>query len=164
MEIRSAWVISIERKIDEQVENLYKRDVKFFHVDTMLKIADKVDRFSETDSNCQIHKETIEELVENLPEYLNNSISKRREYEQKLTKIQDYLTKEHGIRLPRYFLSLYSLIGTALGVFLGVGVMYFINTNSLQFGAFGGFIIGLIVGRVMGNQKEKELEVAGKHL
>jgi hypothetical protein len=49
----SVWYDKIEIQIDENIEKLYKKDYKFYQVDTFLKLAKKIDEFSVDCIECK---------------------------------------------------------------------------------------------------------------
>lgn len=155
---KSPWYVNIERKVEEETENLYKRDVTFFQIERLLKLAEKIDYFARHSEQAEAQKKVIEEIVGNLSTSINSTIGTRNEYERKLESVADYLKKEHGIRPKKYYQSLYALIGIFGGIVVGyaIGQIYG-GSGFLKFALLLGFAIGLMVGRILGNRKEKWL-------
>ncbi len=152
----SAWYYQVSKIINDQKENLYKRDFKFFQVDVLLKLAKKIDHYSSECNECNNYKKEILELSEQIPELLNNSLKGRREFEKNIDKYRNHLKRKHKLMPERYYISLYSLLGTVIGITVGLIAALLINWHIVKFTVLLCFAIGLIVGRIIGNRKEKK--------
>ena len=151
----SLWYKKLEIKTLEENEKLYKNDFKFFQVETFLKAAKKADSFSEKCDNCKIHKDTSEEIAENLQSYLKGDFKSRKDYEKRLTAITNHLKKAHQIYPEQYFISLYSLFGVVGGLAFGALVAYLTIPGFIKQTMLFGFVLGLLIGRILGKRKEK---------
>lgn len=160
----SLWYKKIEKTITEENEKLYKNDFKFYQVDSFLKIANKIDRFSPHCKSCHKAITVSEDLAENLFEYLKGDVHSRRSYEKKLDKMNKHLRKEHHIYPKQYFISLYSFIGVIGGLLLGAFISYITIPGFMKQSLLFGFVAGLITGRILGKIKDNKLKKAGQTL
>lgn len=151
----SLWYQKLEKTAIEQNDLLYKNDFKFFQVDTFLKIAQKIDRFSGECTVCKESKQISEELTENLFEYLKGDLKSRKAFEKKVNAMHDHLRKVHNIYPPSYFTSFYSLLGVILGMLAGALIAYLSIPGFLKQSLLFGFVLGLITGRILGKIKDK---------
>lgn len=160
----SVWFKKIENQIMVQNERLYKKDFKFYHVDTLIKLAKRVDSFSTDCATCKYLKPNIEEISENLYEYLKGDVISRKKYEKKLDEINDHIRKVHQIFPKQYNLSLYSFLGVAGGLIFGLLIAFLIDKNFVKQGLILGFAFGLISGRIIGKIKDNGLKKEGRFL
>ncbi len=152
----SLWYQKLEKTTIEQNDLLYKNDFKFFQVDTFLKIAQKIDRFSGECAVCKESKQVSEELAENLFEYLKGDLKSRKAFEKKVNAMHDHLRKAHKIYPPSYFTSFYSLLGVIFGMLAGALAAYLSISGFMKQSLLFGFVIGLLVGRIAGRIKDKK--------
>ncbi len=154
----------IESNIESQKSLIYKKDIKFYGVDKIVKMASIVEKFSKECSVCIQKKTEIEDISKNLGNYLNNSVKLRKEYEHLSDEITEHLKTEHQIFSKTYFASLYSAYGTIAGLLAGFifGFIFFkenLFTSVLIFWA-----VGIIVGRFYGLRKDREVAKENRNL
>ncbi len=157
----SVWYQKLEKTAIEQNDLLYKNDFKFYQVDSLLKIAQKVERFSDDCAFCKTSMQTTEDLVENLFEYLKGDLKLRKAFEQKVNTMLDHLRKKHKIYPPSYFISLYSLLGIIIGLALTAVIAQLTIPGFMKQSLLFGFVIGLVTGRILGKIKDKKQYKAG---
>ena len=162
MELKDSWFLKINKNIQEQKGKIHKKDYKFFQVNVLLNIAKYIQKFSGACSTCSQNKEIFEDMTENLSNSINNSVSARRKYTNKIDKITKHLRKKHSIFYEGYFLSLYTILGIIAGMLFGGLIFLPISISLIKFGVLGGFLIGIFVGRILGNQKEKKTKTINK--
>ena len=154
----------IESNIESQKSLIYKKDIKFYGVDKIVKMASIVEKFSKECSVCIQKKTEIEDISKNLGNYLNNSVKLRKEYEHLSDEITEHLKTEHQIFSKTYFASLYSAYGTIAGLLAGFifGFIFFkenLFTSVLIF-----WTVGIIVGRFYGLRKDREVAKENRNL
>ncbi len=160
----SVWYDKIEIQVDKNIEKLYKKDYKFYQVDTFLKLAKKIDEFSVDCIECKSLKKKAEDVSENLDTYLNGEIALRRRYEKTLNEIGNHVKKVHKVFPKQYNLYSFSFFGIIAGMGLGWLITWLIDDTYLKGGLIFGFTIGLIVGRIIGKIRDKELLKEGRVL
>jgi hypothetical protein len=154
----SVWYTKTEMQVAQKLDKVYKRDVKFYQVDSFLKMAKKVDTLAASCKSCNELKISAEYIAENLSELLKGDISSRIIYEKKLEEIRLHLRKQHHIYPAQYNLYLYSFLGLAFGLMLSYLIMKIINPNALKEGLVLGTVIGLISGRIIGKFRDGRLK------
>jgi hypothetical protein len=162
--VKTDWIEMIESNIESQKSLIYKKDIKFYGVDKIVKMASIVEKFSKECSVCIQKKTEIEDISKNLGNYLNNSVKLRKEYEHLSDEITEHLKTEHQIFSKTYFASLYSAYGTIAGLLAGFifGFIFFkenLFTSVLIFWA-----VGIIVGRFYGLRKDREVAKENRNL
>jgi len=160
----SIWYKKLEIQVLDKKESLYKRDFKFYHVDTFLKLSKRIDGFSHQCPECLELKTEAEKLAENLLEYLKGDLASRKIYEEKLSLMQKHIRSIHKILPKEYYTSLYSFLGIIVGIALGWFALFMINQAYIKQGLFFGFVFGLILGRIFGNRLDKKLKKANRVL
>jgi len=151
------WSKKIQTEIDAQIDNIPKRDYKFYKIDRLERIAERIDEFSDNCSECEAFKNNVEEIVNKLTESLQSGSPKlRSEYEKNNEEIVKHLQKVHQLSYKEYYASAYSFIGLLSGAILFTVIFYFINSNFLIPASLFGFTFGIIIGRIIGKRKDKE--------
>ncbi len=161
----SPWQQKVESILAEHEEaDLYTKDLRFFHVDTLLKYAGHCERFSPQCPTCKEYMKIIETTAIELDQLLGGAAKGRIEYEKRFFQIEKHLKTDHKMVTARYHHSLFSLVGMLIGMLFGVMISQTINPNSLDIFLLGGWLIGLITGRILGSRKEKQLKAQGRYL
>ncbi len=155
------WSKKIKTEINIQINDIYKRDYKFYKIDRLERMAEKIDEFSDDCKQCNAFKTDIEDISKKLSTYLAGSPSLRSEYEKRNEKIVKHLQKNHNLSYKEYYTSSYSFIGIISGSAFFGAVMWFINPNFIVPTILMGFTIGIIIGRIMGKKKDKKQEKNG---
>jgi len=150
------WSKKIQNEIDDQIDDIYKRDYKFYKIDRLERMAVRIDEFSDTCSECKALKNEVEDITSKLSKYLQGIPELRSEYEKRNEKIVTHLQKAHGLAYKEYYISSYSFIGFASGSAFFGGIMWFINPNFIIPSLLMRFTVGLIIGRIIGKKKDKE--------
>ncbi|MCF6366058.1 MAG: hypothetical protein L3J35_07635 [Bacteroidales bacterium] len=155
----NVWSKKIKTEIDSQIDDIFKRDYKFYKIDRLERIAEKIDAFSDNCSECESLKNEVEDIVANLTKSLKSGSPKlRSEYEKRNEKIVNHLKKVHNLSYKEYYASSYSFIGFATGTILFTAIFWFINSNFLLPASLFGFTFGIIIGRIIGKKKDREQE------
>jgi len=152
------WSRTIKSKIDDQIDDIYKRDYKFYKIDRLERIAERIDEFSHECEECEALKTEVEDITEKLSEYLQGIPHLRAEYEKRNEKIVKHLQKKHKLAYKEYFAASYSFIGFTIGSIISGGIMWFINPNFVIPTMLMGFALGIIIGRILGKKKDKKNE------
>ena len=149
------WSVSIKKKIDTKRDKIYKRDFKFFKIDRLVRITERIDEFSNKCEECNNFKTEIEQITDKLPEYINGSPRQRAEYEKRNETIVKHLKNIHNLVQAEYYSAVYALTGLGAGTVFGCGISYLIHPGFLRYGFLCGFTIGIITGRILGKRKDK---------
>lgn len=157
----NAWSNIIKQNIEKQSDQIFKRDYKFYKIDRLEKIAERIDEYSDTCEICQSFKPEVENISEHTAELINGSPSERSQYEKRNGVLVKHLKDIHHLVHKEYYASVYSLAGFAGGSVIFGGIAFFIDIKYFIFGLLLGFTIGIIIGRVYGRKKDKEKERNG---
>lgn len=153
------WSKKIKVEIDAQIDDIYKRDYKFYKIDRLERIAERIDEFSDDCSECNHLKSEVEDIVTNLSDSLQNGNTElRSEYEKRNEKIVKHLRSVHKLSYKEYYASVYSFIGIVSGTIVLGFIGWLILPQLLVFSLLTGFTIGIIAGRMIGKKKDKEQE------
>ncbi len=149
--MKSEWLQSIELNLNQQKEKIHKRDQRFFQVDQLLRIAERLDKFSVNCQECKDQKPVLHEISSKLADTINSGPSEKREFERKTDPVKKHLKKRHQIFPVYFFVSLYSFLGIASGVVIAL-LFSLVRPDLLYHGLVTFIIIGLIVGYFYGNK------------
>lgn len=150
------WSVGIKRKLDEHRSQIRKSDYKFFNVDRLERVAERLDEFSEECEVCKELKSDVEHLAEHLPDYLDGTLHKRREFEKRNDTPVMHLRKAHQLYPQNYFTSVYALAGLSAGLLAGGGISLLTAYVTAFHGLIFGFVLGLAVGYIAGISKDKK--------
>lgn len=152
------WSTGVKRNIESKREKIYKRDFKFFKIDRLIRIADRIDEFSNTCKDCENYKKEIEQITEKLPEYINGYPRQRSEYEKRSEVLVKHLKEKHNLVQAEYYSAVYSLAGLSGGLILAGGIFYLIHPGFFKIGILSGFTLGIIIGRILGKRKDRQIK------
>jgi hypothetical protein len=158
------WFQQISEKIDHQSqEHISLKDFRFYQIDKLKRIA----KFLEQNSNCldcKYAKIELDLIVDDLDRLINKSGVNRSEYENRTEKILTHLKKNHGVYQAFHFsytyAAIYTLIGIVFGLLLSYGLFFGFNPT-IFFLASG---VGMMVGYILGNRKDRFCKRNGKQL
>lgn len=151
------WSKKIKTDINTQIDDIYKRDYKFYKIDRLERIAERIDEFSDNCSECNSLKAEVEDIVTNLSESLKSgNTSLRSQYEKRNEKIVKHLKTKHHLSYKEYYASVYSFFGFTAGTIILGFIGWLILPQLLVFSLLTGFTVGIITGRLIGKKKDKE--------
>ncbi len=154
MDIRESWLVKIHKNLLEQKEKIHKKDFRFFQIDILLELARRSQIFSNSCDVCRANKQVIEDLSVSVADKIN-TIKGRNEVTKQIDKIVQHLKKKHKIYIKGYFLAVGSFWGILIGTVLGLVVGELFDFQLIS-SVSAGFVIGLFVGRFLGNIFEKK--------
>ena len=98
MEVRSDWYNRIAKEISLHKDNLSKKDAKKYKLDLLLRVAGRVDDFFSYCGECQLFREDIIQLAQDLGNIIQlpgkyNS----KNYTRKINNIVKHLQKQHKL-------------------------------------------------------------------
>jgi len=161
---KSNWYKTIAEAVDEQRKNIPERDQNFFHVDRFLKTAEMTDKFASGCTECSDNKAIIHELSSKLSYFINTPGRERKNFGKTYDALLKHMRRAHGLYPARYFLSLYSFLGMFICGSLGFTILLMISENLKIPGLLFGFSVGVITGRILGNNKDMKVKAQSKRL
>jgi hypothetical protein len=143
--------------LDKNKEKITPSDFRFYNIERLPIIAKKTNEFSAVCIDCKHYLAELDDMALNLPDFINTSRENRVIFEKKLSKITTHLKREHKLQFATYYLSLYTVTGFLTGIIAGSLISYSVTgTFDINYLMISG-VAGLILGRIMGNSKEKKL-------
>lgn len=151
------WNEFFYEALDKNKEKITPGDFRFYNIERLPIIAKKTNEFSVSCIDCKHYLTELEDMAQNLPDFINTSRENRVNFEKKLSKITTHLKRKHKLQFATYYLSLYTVSGFLAGIVAGSLISYSITgTFDFNYLMISG-AIGLILGRIIGNSKEKRL-------
>lgn len=151
--MESEWVLKIKNNIEEQKGLLHKRDISFFQVDQLVRIAERLDTFGNECTTCRDYKKILESFSGSLSEYINSTPKMKREFEKQTDPIKKHLKIAHQIFPVYYFTSYYSFLGIVVGIAFGTFAGFLFNHYLNQI-AILSICIGMGIGYFLGTKKD----------
>ena len=155
MDSESRWHRNIESQIHSYQDMRGEKEAKKLKLDSLLKIAGRVDRFSETCGECQLLQQEVKNLVGelgNLSQFPGREA--RRQYNRSVDGFMKHLQKQHKLVRKGYYLSIWSGIGFGVGAGVGAALEQFgLNAG---IGTFLGILLGLAVGWYLDRKAKQE--------
>lgn len=155
------WSNIIKKNIEDQKEEIFKRDYKFFKIDRLERIAERIDTYSADCEICESFKKEVEDLSKTASQHINGSPRDRSRFEKRNEIIVKHLKEEHGLVHRDYYASVYAFAGLASGLIVFGAITFFIDLRYFIFSMLIGFTLGLMIGRVIGRKKDKQKETEG---
>ena len=151
MEAKSVWYDKISGEIILLKERLSKKDYKKYKLDMLVRVAKRVDDFSLTCGECQITRQEITNLVQNLGNLIQlPSKEGRKSYNKAINDITKHLQKVHKLVTSGYYMGICMGIGTGLGAALGAAL------DNPGIGTPLGIGLGLVIGSYLDRKAKKE--------
>jgi len=161
MDKLKVWSKSIKINIENQKEEIFKRDYKFFKIDRLERIAERIDIFSDECEICEEFKKEVEDLSVNTAKLINGTPKERSSFEKRNEKIVKHLKNKHDLVHKDWYTSVYSLAGFATGIIVFGLIALLFDIRYLIFSLLFGFTLGIITGRIIGRKKDKQKEKDG---
>ena len=150
--------------VQEKRDEISNRDLRFYAVGRLLRMAGKTDELSDDCKICMKNKHTIKHLCEELDYHINHSKETRKNFEKKSENVMQHLKEKHGLRLPYHYTYYYSFFGMLAGTLLGFIIIYTTGHTEKWFIVLAGWLAGLLTGRIFGNYKDGTLKKKNKQL
>jgi len=155
-------------KYEENVFNLLKdeknRDLRFFRIEEMLRMAKRADKFAFSCTKCQSFKNRLNEEHKSLKKAVQYPGKERKELDLLQTEMSAHMKKIHGFYPPYYFSYLYSTIGII--IFMAIAFLFylFLPTLSLWNILAVAFATGVIIGQITGHKRDNKIKREEKNL
>ena len=152
MEAHSDWYGRIAKEISLNDNTLSKKDYKKYKLELLSRVARRVDDFSATCGECQMFKQDITGLLQEIGYVVGMTMSKerRKSYFKRLNNIIKHLQKQHKLVTEGYHTGIWMAIGTGIGVAIGAA------TDNVGIGTPIGVAIGLAIGAGLDAKAKKE--------
>jgi len=160
----SDWYNQYEKNIFSSLKNEKNRDIRFFRIEEMLRMAERTDKYSPSCKKCQSFKNRLNECSISIKKAVRYPGKERKELDLLQTEMSTHMRNVHGFYPPYYFSYLYSAIGIL--VFMAIAIIVYLifpsfsiwNILSISFAA------GVIAGQIAGNKKDNRIKKEGKIL
>ena len=163
----------MEKRSDKMKENFRKMKMpgmkaRYLRLDRFLRMTDNLDQqpyCNECHSLANESEKLSGMTLQTDKEFQDFEIK----YMDLFGKINEHLKTYHGYRIPNFFVSLYTLIYTMVGTLTGIFFVYLGRAGnfgkwSYEVGGLLGFVAGLIIGRISGHRKDKQMAIEHKTL
>lgn len=139
---------------------IYAKDYTFFAIEFLVNLFEKSLLYA---NECQICKQNIEELIflaNDYPKFINGNREQKKEFEDRVSKIEKHLINIHGYQKQDYYKPFYASICIAIMSIICI-FLYFV------FGISGKIIVILLcvsmfVGAIIGSIKDKKRKKQNK--
>ena len=120
IEVGSQWYNKIATEISQYKITLGEKGAKQYKIDLLLRVAKRVDEFSNICAECQAYKQEIANLVNELS-MLVQMPSKQglKNHNAIITRIVEHLKKTHKLVDKGYHIGISMAIGAGVGAALG---------------------------------------------
>ena len=151
MEAHSSWYDKTVKEINLYKDTLNQKDQKKYKMDLLQRVARRVDYFSTSCGQCQLHQQDINSLITELS-LLTQMPSKEgiKNHSRKINNMVKHLQKEHKLVTEGYYMG----IGVAIGI--GVGTALGAVTEKTGIGTAIGTGIGIAIGAYLDKKAKKE--------
>ena len=155
MEAQSVWYNRIAKEIGQYQDTLNKKDTKKYKLDLLLRIAKRVDDFSQTCGECQTFQSEITRLVQELS-LLVQMPSKEglKKHTKAINGMVSHLKKVHKLVEKGYYLGIGIGIGMAIGAGLGAALGAAFDNPGI--GTAVGITLGVAIGGYLDRKAKEE--------
>jgi hypothetical protein len=157
MENSSEWYKIIERKVEEYKYIFTEEECIKYNLNLLLRISEKVDKFSCECGVCEEYKIQIAKMIGSLNNVKKLSKEQQNIYVENVEQLINHLTHEHGLDLGGERKIAFMFIGILIGAILGIVLLD-------RYGLLIGPPIGMLVGIVCGNSMDEKAREEGKQI
>ena len=154
MEAHSDWYNRIVKEISLHKESLSNKDDKKYKLDSLLRVAKRVDDFYSYCGQCQLFQPEITKLIQDLGYIVQmpkqTSKEERKSYFGTINNIIKHLQKQHKLITKGY----YRGIGMTIGPLISTAIGAALENPGIGLGV--GIGIGLAIGSYLDKKAEKE--------
>ena len=154
----------LKEQINQQLEGLNERDLRFFRTAEFSRMALRAEEFANSCPVCRRHQDQINEILPHLRNAILTPGRDRRKLDQVSSAIALHQRKTHGYFPPYYHNYLYSFAGTVAGALIGFLIALLVNSQNLWFFIVPCLIAGLLAGQVTGGKKDATIRARKKIL
>jgi hypothetical protein len=148
-------------RLDEKLQGIKMRDLRFFRVEEFKRNIERVDHFSNKCPACEKEKLKIVGIIAKIDEAIKVPGNSRREYDRIISRLSTHMQKVHGFFPPFYFTYLLSFFGMVAGLLLGYLLMKIFPAWNWMMLTLG-FVAGLLAGYIWGNRKDSGIRTQKK--
>jgi len=155
MEVGSQWYNRIASEISQYTVPSGRKDVKKYKLDFLLRVARRVDDFSQTCDECRTHQKEIEGLVQELDFLIQRpDRQQHRKYKKNVFNITEHLKKVHKLVDKGHYMGMGIGIGMAIGAGIGAALGAVLDSPGIGTGI--GVGLGLAVGAYLDRKAREE--------
>ena len=158
---RKEWLDEIE--ITFQDEKFTATQIRYFRPDRFIKMAGRIEEFKSDCKICETFFDEAVEIISRLKSEKGISEEVFYAYNNLFKKLTEHLRVKHHLVFPRYYSSIFTLIGILSGLVIWLVIWHFLGTkmefifdNKTMFLIFG--FAGLSLGRLIGSRKDKKIQ------
>jgi len=160
----SDWYKQYEKNVFNLLKNEKDRDIHFFRIEEMLRMAERTDRYALSCSKCLSFRNLLNEEQKSLKKAVQYPGKERKELDKLQIEMSAHMKKIHGFYPPSYFSYLYSTIGIILFIAFALIFYLFFPSFSLWNILSVAFAAGVIIGQITGHKKDNKIKTEGKVL
>ena len=155
MEVGSQWYNRIASEISQYMVPPGRKDVKKYKLDQLLRLARRVDDFSQTCDECRTYQKEIEGLVQELDFLIQRpDKDKLKKYTKNVYEITEHLKKVHKLVDKGHYMGVGIGIGMAVGAGIGAALGAALDNPSIGTGV--GIALGAAVGAYLDRKAKEE--------
>jgi hypothetical protein len=162
--IMKTWLEEFNENVRKEKLNLSEKDIKFFHVERLIKIAEHIETNSNGCADCLRMKTPVLELSANLKRYIHGNYRERTYFERIFDNALKHLKVSHGLYPPFHFNYLYTFIGFFAGIVCGT-LIYLLFKGNVEHKLITILALaGLLAGQIAGRRKDNFIRREGRKL
>ncbi len=151
LESGSPWYRRVHEKIQMVMDLSDKRTVKKYKLDQFLRMARKIDSFSDVCEECQATKAGITRLADDIDAVIQtNDNEKSRIFQEDVNRFIKHLREKHKLVNKGYYTGIMGSIGAGIGTALGVAF------SSVPYGSAIGIIGCILIGLLLDYKAQKD--------
>ena len=157
LEAGSQWYNRIDAEIDRYRLSLGEKSSKKFKLDLLMRVARRIDQFSQTCGECETRKQEINKLVQELS-LLTQTAERQsmKTYTTSINNLVEHLKKEHKLVDKGYYLGVGIGIGLAIGGGIGAALGAALDNPGIGTG------IGIALGAGIGAYLDRKARGEGR--
>ena len=155
MEVGSQWYNHIASEISQYQISLGSKGIKSYKLDVLLRVARRIDDFSQTCDECRTYQKEIDELVQELGILVQMpDKQQQKKYSRKIYDITEHLKKAHNLVAKGHYLGIGIGAGMAIGAGIGAALGAVLDSPGIGTGV--GVALGAAVGAYLDRKAREE--------
>jgi hypothetical protein len=157
MEVGSQWYNRVAAEIDQYRITLGKKDAGKYKLDLLMRVAKRIDDFSQTCGECESYKSDVTNLVHELGLLVQMPNREgQRKHTRTINTLVEHMKKVHKLVDKGYYVGMGIGIGMALGAGIGAALGAIVDSPGVGTG------IGIAVGVAVGTYLDRKAKSEGK--
>ncbi|GAF03974.1 hypothetical protein [Saccharicrinis fermentans] len=143
--------------LEEKATRIPKVQGVFSNFEVLPRMGKLLSEKAKECPECKMYWKKLQEATEHLDEFFNDGNSYSADFDELVGEVLRHLKATHAIRPKGLVLSIYTVVGMALGLGVGGAWVLLFHLESFKGGVVLGWLVGVMIGWFAGKFKEERM-------